>query len=174
VCTTVSMWTSQESDPRTAIVTGASGGLGRAIATALGKLGWKVGVGARRLDRLEETAEAVRKAGGTPFAHPLDVRDADSVARFFEAAEAELGVLEVLVNNAGMTTPGPLASLSADEVRQVFETNTLGSIYCAQEIVRRWQREGHHGGDLVFISSETGARPWPTTCVTALRRRRSS
>ena len=132
MCTNVSMWTNEAPGQRTAIVTGASAGLGRAIATALGELGWKVGIGARRLDRLDETAEAVTKAGGTPFAHVLDVTDPDSVARFFDAAEAALGGLEVLVNNAGMTTPGPLAELSANEVRQVFETNTLGSIYCAQ------------------------------------------
>lgn len=155
------MWNDDRPAPRTAVVTGASTGLGRAMAVALGELGWRVAIGARRADRLDETAAAVTGAGGTVFAHPLDVTDADSVARFFDAAEAELGGIEVLVNNAGMTTPGPVAALSADEIRRVFETNTLGSIYCAQQAIRRWQSSGRDDGDLVFISSETADRPWP-------------
>ena len=155
------MWTEDRPTPRTAVVTGASVGLGRAIAIALGEIGYRVAIGARRLDRLDETAAGVREAGGEVFAHALDVTDAASVTGFFEAAESALGPVEVLVNNAGMTTPGPISELSADEVRAVFETNTLGSIYCAQETVRRWQRDARSDGHIVFISSETASRPWP-------------
>ena len=155
------MWSDDRPAPRTAVVTGASTGLGRAVAVALGELGWKVAIGARRADRLAETASAVTDAGGSVFAHALDVTDADSVGRFFTAAESALGSIEVLVNNAGMTTPGPIAALSAEEIRRVFETNTLGSIFCAQEAIRRWQRDDRDDADLVFISSETADRPWP-------------
>jgi NAD(P)-dependent dehydrogenase (short-subunit alcohol dehydrogenase family) len=155
------MWSDDPVPTRTAMVTGASVGLGRAIATGLGELGWRVAIGARRRDRLEETAAAVEQAGGAVFSHELDVTDADSVARCFDAAEAALGPIEVLVNNAGMTTPGPLAALGPAEVRRVFETNTLGAIFCTQEVVRRWQRDGRSDGHLVFISSETADRPWP-------------
>lgn len=154
-------WPTERNEPRTVVVTGASTGLGRAIAISFGALGWPVAIGARRADRLEETARSVEAAGGRVFAHPLDVSNAGSVSDFYDAAEAELGRLEVLVNNAGMTTPGPIAKLSPEEIRQVFETNTLGAIYCARESIHRWQRDGFDCGDLVFISSETAAKPWP-------------
>jgi len=153
--------TPDQKERRSVVVTGASTGLGRAIATAFGALGWKVAIGARRADRLAETETAVTAAGGEVFAHPLDVTEPASIQAFYDAAEAALGPLEVLVNNAGMTTPGPVASLSADELKRVFETNTLGAIFCAQESIRRWERAGFERGDLIFISSETAARPWP-------------
>jgi len=161
------MWTSQTGDAngqsaaRTAAVTGASVGLGRAVAVALGGLGWRVAIGARRSDRLDETAAEVRAAGGVAFAHALDVTDPASVARFFEAATSELGTIEVLVNNAGIASPGPLVSQTADEVRRTIETNLLGAVYCSQETMRGWQRADFADGDLVFISSETANCPWP-------------
>ena len=84
------------------MVSGASSGIGRATAAALGELGWAVAIGARRLDRLEEAGGEVEAAGGTPFAYRLDVTDPASVDEFFAAAEDALGPIEVLVNNAGM------------------------------------------------------------------------
>ncbi len=65
---------------RTVIVTGASGGVGRATAVAVGGLGWNVAIGARRADALADTAELVEKAGGQPFAAPLDIDDIDDIA----------------------------------------------------------------------------------------------
>src|SRR5437879_5257253 len=85
--------------PRVAVVTGASAGIGRAIAVALGGLGWAVAVGARRAEELEVTAENVRDAGGTAYAHALDVREAASIDAFVDAAAAEIGPIDVLVNN---------------------------------------------------------------------------
>lgn len=157
------LWTpaAAAATPRTALVTGASSGLGRAIAIELGALGWRVAIGARRVDRLEETADAVREAGGTAFAHALDVADPRSVAAFFDAAESALATIEVVVNNAGMTTPGPIADLEPEAIRRTFEINTLGSIYCAREAIRRWASAGTRDGDLVFVSSETADDPWP-------------
>ena len=84
--------------PRTAIVTGASSGLGVAIARGLGALGWRVAVGARRLERLQETAQEIEEAGGRAFAHRLDVADPESVDGFFDAVEAEFGLVDVVVN----------------------------------------------------------------------------
>ena len=77
--------------PRVTIVTGASCGIGRAIAVALGECGDAVALGARRTDALEVTAELVLKAGGVPFVHELDVTDAASVDEFFTAVTAALG-----------------------------------------------------------------------------------
>jgi NADP-dependent 3-hydroxy acid dehydrogenase YdfG len=147
-------------EPRVSVVTGAGSGLGRAIAIGLGRLGWPVALGARRVERLEDTAKAVSEAGGRPFVHVLDVCDPASVEAFFAAAEAELGCVDVLVNNAGMAVPGELWEVTAEEVKQVFETNTLGPIYTSQTVIRAWRRRGH-GGDLVLISSEQSRTHWP-------------
>ncbi len=81
----MSMW-SDNSRTRTAAVTGASSGLGRAIAIGFGQLGWSVVIGARRVDRLHQTAAAVEAAGGRAIPLPLDVREPDSVQRFFDRA----------------------------------------------------------------------------------------
>ena len=67
---------------RVAVVTGASAGIGRAIAVALGALGWTVALGARRVEQLDETAKLVADAGGTPLVHPLDVTDSESIDAF--------------------------------------------------------------------------------------------
>src|SRR4051795_9085511 len=68
---------------RVAVVSGAGSGIGQAIAVKFGTLGWRVAIGGRRLDRLEQTASLVAEAGGTPFVQSLDVTDPDSVEEFF-------------------------------------------------------------------------------------------
>src|SRR5260370_15537117 len=88
-------------DGRMAIGTGAGSGIGGAVALAFGALGWRVALGARRIDRLEDAAVEVRDRGGQAFVHALDVTDPASVDAFFAAAEHGLGPLDVLVNNAG-------------------------------------------------------------------------
>ena len=148
------------SDERTALVTGASSGIGAAVAVELGGLGWRVGLGARRVDRLEETAAAVRDAGGTAFAHALDVTDADSVAAWFVAVEAELGPVDALVNNAGMATPGWLHRTAPDAIKREVETNLLGPILTSQILIATLRERGARG-DIVFITSDATrhARP---------------
>ncbi len=73
-------------EARTALVTGSSSGIGAATARALGELGWAVALGARRVERLEEVASEVAKAGGRPFAFALDVTQPDSIETVFAAA----------------------------------------------------------------------------------------
>jgi len=148
------------SEKRTALVTGASSGIGVAIAVELGSLGWRVGLGARRVDRLEETAAAVRDAGGTAFAHALDVTDATSVATCFAAVEAELGPVDALVNNAGMATPGWLHRTPPDAIKREVETNLLGPILTSQVLIAALRDRGDRG-DIVFITSDATrhARP---------------
>ncbi|MDQ1450032.1 MAG: hypothetical protein QOC79_3003, partial [Actinomycetota bacterium] len=80
---------------RVAVVTGASAGIGRAIAVALGGLGWTVGLGARRVELLDETAKIVADAGGTALAHPLDVTDPASIDAFCTYIHAHAGTIEV-------------------------------------------------------------------------------
>jgi NAD(P)-dependent dehydrogenase (short-subunit alcohol dehydrogenase family) len=147
-------------EQRTAIVTGASSGIGRATACAFGARGWKVAVGARRDVRLEGTAAEVEAAGGKPFAHILDVTDARSIDAFFVAVERALGPVDVLVNNAGMSTPGRFHTIDDDALRREVETNLLGPMLLSRRAITSLM-ERDAPGDLVFISSDATrhARP---------------
>jgi len=145
---------------RTAIVTGASSGIGRAIACAFGAESWKVAVGARREDRLGEVAAEIETAGGEPFAHPLDVTDPRSIEDFFTAAEDALGPVNTLVNNAGTSTPGRFHTIDDDALRREVDTNLLGPMLASRRAIRSMLARSS-AGDLVFISSDATrhARP---------------
>ncbi|MGQ0802824.1 MAG: SDR family oxidoreductase [Actinomycetota bacterium] len=149
-----------EGEKKVAIVTGASSGIGRAIAPALGRLGWAVAIGARRTDRLEDAAGEITAAGGEAYAHHLDVTDPDSVDEFFDATEKALGGIDVLVNNAGMAVPGEFHRAAVDDLRCEVETNLLGPMYLSRRAIASMLDRGS-GGDLVFISSDAtrNARP---------------
>ncbi len=144
---------------RVAVVTGASSGIGRAIAVALGALGWRVALGARRGDELEETAKIVIEAGGEAFPKPMDVTDQRSVDAFMTAAEDGLGPIDVLVNNAGIAIPGPFWDLAPEQLDREVRTNLLGPMLCARRVVRSMIRRGT--GDVVFVSSDTARAPRP-------------
>ena len=148
------------SEPRGAIVTGASSGIGRAVAIEFGRLGWRVALGARRRDRLEEAASEVVEAGGRAHAHRLDVQDADSIAEFFAAAEAAVGPVDVVVSNAGVATPGWLHELPVDAVRRDVLTNLLGPLLLSRLAIGSLRARGGPG-DLVFITSDATRHPRP-------------
>jgi NADP-dependent 3-hydroxy acid dehydrogenase YdfG len=147
-------------EPRTAVVTGASSGIGATIAIELGRLGWRVGIGARRLDRLEETAAAVGAAGGEPFSHTLDVSDLSSIDAFFPAVEGALGPVDVLVNNAGVSNPGWLHEVAADAIQHEVATNLIGPLLATRNVVGSL-RARRAPGHIVFITSDAtrNARP---------------
>jgi NAD(P)-dependent dehydrogenase (short-subunit alcohol dehydrogenase family) len=145
---------------RLAVVTGASAGIGRAIAVALGGLGWSVAVGARRVEQLRETAALVRDAGGTAYAHVLDVCEPASIDAFLEAAAAEVGPIDVLVNNAGTAAPGALHDMDDDLHARIIATNLLGPILLSKRVVADL-RERKAPGDIVFISSDATVNPRP-------------
>jgi len=144
---------------RIAVVTGASAGLGACVARSLGRLGWRVGLGARREDRLEQVAAAVREAGGTPFTGALDVSDARSVDQFFDATEKEFGPVEVVVSNAGVCIPALAHEIAAGDLASEVTTNLLGAMYVARRAIPAMIERG--AGDLVFISSDTARSPRP-------------
>ncbi|MFP8873921.1 MAG: SDR family NAD(P)-dependent oxidoreductase [Myxococcota bacterium] len=151
---------SQPNEARTAVVTGASSGLGVAIAEALGALGYRVAVGARRLDRLEQTARQVESAGGRSLAHRLDVADSESVETFFAAVEEAFGPVDVLINNAGLSHPAPVHALDLDRVREEFDVNLLGAVQMSRRSLGPLIEQGLPG-DLVFISSDAARFPRP-------------
>jgi NADP-dependent 3-hydroxy acid dehydrogenase YdfG len=146
--------------PRTALVTGSTSGIGLAVAEAFGALGWRVAVGARRADRLDDAVAAVERAGGRGFGAPLDICDPDSIDAFVSDAEKALGPIDVLVNNAGGMKPGRLHELPVETIRESIETNLLGGLYVTRRVLRGLVPRGS-GGDLVFISSRAAVLPWP-------------
>jgi NADP-dependent 3-hydroxy acid dehydrogenase YdfG len=144
-------------EARTALVTGASSGIGAAIAKAFGALGWRVAIGARRTDRLAEVALEVDKAGGRGFAHPLDVTQADSIDAFVDAARAALGPADVVVSNAGVGVPNLLHEARVEDLRREIDTNLFGPILLARRVIPALVELGR--GDLVFVSSLNAVAP---------------
>jgi NADP-dependent 3-hydroxy acid dehydrogenase YdfG len=149
---------------RVAVVTGASAGVGRATAIAFGRLGWTVALGARRVDRLEETAFEVRAAGGTPHVHALDVTDPDSVDAFFAAVEEHAGPADVLVNNAGLGLLGAIAEVSTERIRAQVDTNLVGALLCTRRMTSALLAVDRPG-DVVFISSDSVDETYPHMLV---------
>jgi NAD(P)-dependent dehydrogenase (short-subunit alcohol dehydrogenase family) len=137
---------------KTALVTGASSGLGRHFARVLSEAGAKVAIAARRLDRLQQLATELRAAGGSAAAVELDVTDRASIARAFDAAEAELGPVTVLVNNAGVPAGSYFLKMSDAEWRGVMDVNLDGVFRVGQEAARRMSA-GKSGGSIINIAS---------------------
>jgi NADP-dependent 3-hydroxy acid dehydrogenase YdfG len=144
---------------RVAAVSGASSGIGRAIAVALGELGWRVALGARRGDELQETARIVIEAGGEAFPMTVDVTDAHSVDEWVTTAENSLGPIDALVNNAGIAIPGPFWELAPEQLEREVRTNLLGPMLCTRRVLRSMIDRGT--GDVVFVSSDTARAPRP-------------
>jgi NAD(P)-dependent dehydrogenase (short-subunit alcohol dehydrogenase family) len=146
-------------DRRPAVVTGASSGLGRAIAVALGAAGHPVALGARRRGRLEEAVEEIRTAGGEAVALPLDLHDGASVERFAKEAEAVQGPTEVLVSCAGDVQPGDVVDMPPEDFLRQLEVNLLGPQRLLHHLVAGMVERRR--GDVVLVSSESADSPWP-------------
>lgn len=142
---------------KTALVTGASGGLGESFAHALAANGARVMVTARRQDALERVAGDIRAEGGQAHAAVMDVLDTDSIAAAFDAAEAVFGVPDIIVCNAGVTVTKPALDLSPAEWHQVLNTNLTGCWFTSQEAARRLIAVSR-GGSIINISSILGIR----------------
>lgn len=119
-------------DGQTAVVTGGGTGLGREAAFALASAGASVVVCGRTRDRLGETVDAIEQTGGKAHAELLDVADPDLVTRCFAKLAAELGPLDILVNNAAVTHQAASSEQSPQDWQRVVATNLSGSFYCAQ------------------------------------------
>jgi NADP-dependent 3-hydroxy acid dehydrogenase YdfG len=142
-----------------ALVTGASAGIGAAIAVGLASSGFSVALGARRMERLGEVARAVEGEGGRAFAHRLDVSRAESIDEFVTAAEAALGPPEVVVSNAGVGVPGLLHEVASAELEAELRTNLLGPMLLARRVLPAML--ARRRGDLVFVSSMNVVEPRP-------------
>lgn len=144
---------------RPAVVTGASSGIGAATALALAAAGYPVALGARRTDKCEDVATAIRDAGGEAFVHALDITDADSVESFVKAASAELGDIEVLVNNAGAVGPGVIHEVESERFARELDLNVVGAHRMVHAIAPGMV--DRRRGDVVFVSSDVAVRARP-------------
>lgn len=142
---------------RRIMVTGASRGIGRAVAMALAAEGAAVGLVSRSLTELELTASGIRAQGGVAAVATMDVTDADSVERATEAIVAELGGLDVLVNNSGVLTAARLLDTSVEEWDRVLGTNLRGTFLCCRAVGRHLVGQG--SGKVINIASSFGMKP---------------
>ena len=144
---------------RTALVTGASSGLGRHFAGVLAQAGARVALAARRTDALAETKAAIEAAGGTALVVAMDVTDSTSVSTAVAQAWDGLGRIDILVNNAGVTATRPFLDMSEEEWDRVVDTNLTGCARVAREVARRMRDHGDgKGGSIVNIASILGMR----------------
>jgi 3-oxoacyl-[acyl-carrier protein] reductase len=140
---------------RIALVTGASSGLGLRFAEVLAANGAAVALVARRADKLKEATARIEKSGGKAIAIEADVMDRTAMNRAFDRAEAALGTVSILVNNAGVAHSTRAIDLSEEEWRRVVGTNLDAVFFWAQEGARRMLKAGAKGA-IVNIASVLG------------------
>jgi len=149
--------------PRSAIVTGAGSGIGRAVALALLEAGWSVALAGRRLDPLA-TVCAESGAGPRALAIATDVTDEHAVAALFASTVEHFGRLDLLFNNAGANyARGPIEDLDYKAWREVVDVNVNGMFLCAREAVRTMKRQSPQGGRIINNGSISAHAPRPNT-----------
>src|SRR3954468_5332867 len=139
---------------RTALVTGASRGIGKACALALAKSGYRVALAARSLENLQQTESLVRNAGVESYSVAIDVSDSGSIKAGFEKAARDFGRLDILINNAGVTKDGLAVRMKEQDWHVVLETNLSGAFFAIQQVLPAMMRE--RWGRIVNISSVVG------------------
>jgi NAD(P)-dependent dehydrogenase (short-subunit alcohol dehydrogenase family) len=137
---------------RIAIVSGIGPGMGRDISLAFAREGADVVLAARGAEKLESVGAEVRARGRRALCVPTDIADADGCRRLADAAHAEFGRIDILVNNAfkGGVEP-PIAEASVEHWRRIFDVNVFGSLQLTQAVIPHMRRQG--GGSIVFINS---------------------
>lgn len=144
---------------RTALVTGASRGIGRACALALASVGNRIVVAARNSKKLEEVAGEIRSSGGEAFVLEIDLSSHESIKAAIGKASKEFGRIDILVNNAGVTKDGLAIRMKQQDWESVIQTNLSGSFYAIQEVLQGMMRE--RWGRIVNISSVVGEKGNP-------------
>jgi 3-oxoacyl-[acyl-carrier protein] reductase len=137
---------------KTALVTGASQGLGARFAKVLAARGAKVALAARQVEKLEALKGEIEQAGGVASAMRLDVNDRASVDACLDYVEQDLGPLDILINNAGVAISKPVLEQTEDDWDKVVDTNLKGAFFMAQAAAKRMAARGK-GGSIVNIAS---------------------
>ncbi len=153
---------------RVAFITGASGGLGEQFAKTLSQAGAAVVLAGRRTDRLMALRAHIEAEGGDAHAVALDVTDTASIKAAIAHAETEVGAIDILVNNSGVSTTQRLQEVTEDDYDFVFNTNTRGAFFVAQEVAKRMiaRAKGaapgtYVGGRIINIASMAGLKVLP-------------
>jgi len=136
---------------RVAVITGASSGIGWALARALAADGARVGLVARRREELERLAAEIARAGGTAAVAPADVAERQAVVAAVGDLAARLGPVDLLVANAGVGAPTRLEPFNVAEIEKMFRVNTLGVVYAIEAVLPEMLRRGR--GHLAAVSS---------------------
>ncbi|MCX6591777.1 MAG: 3-oxoacyl-[acyl-carrier-protein] reductase [Acidobacteria bacterium] len=139
---------------RTAFVTGASRGIGRACALQLAAAGYRVALGARNRELLEQVAQEIRAAGGEAFAVTIDLGSQESIKEAMATVAKEFGVITVLVNNAGITRDGLSMRMKREDWDAVLNTNLSGAFFCCQQAMPGMMKE--RWGRIINIASVVG------------------
>ena len=139
---------------RVVAVTGASSGIGEAIALSCARAGATVALAARRADRIELLRERIEEGGARAIAVPADVGEESQARAFVERAHAELGRLDVLVNNAGVMLLGPIENAPTEEWRRMIHANVFGVLYCTHAALPLMRVQG--SGHIINVSSVAG------------------
>ncbi len=144
---------------RTALVTGASRGIGRACAMALAGAGNRLVLAARTAEKLEEVASEIRANGGEAFVVEMDLMQRESIKTAIGKAAKEFGRIDILVNNGGITKDQLAVRMKQQDWEAVIQTNLSGSFYAVQEVLQSMMRE--RWGRIVNISSVVGEKGNP-------------
>ncbi len=145
------------------VVTGASSGIGEAVAVAFAQRGAKVVVTARRKERLDALADRIERAGGTALAIRCDVSDPNQLSSLPVVVEEAFGPCDVLINNAGLPGGGAFADLTYEQIARVVNVNVLGVMYGSRAFVPGMIKRGR--GHIVNIASLAGLFATPGAAV---------
>jgi 3-oxoacyl-[acyl-carrier protein] reductase len=144
---------------RTALITGASRGIGRACAVALANPAYRLILAARSVDKLEETAQLTQSAGSETYVLEMDLANSESITAAMAKAIKEFGRIDILVNNAGVTKDGLAVRMKKADWESVINTNLNGSFYAIQQVLKGMMSE--RWGRIVNISSVVGEKGNP-------------
>jgi len=143
---------------KTAIVTGSSSGIGKAIAKRFAAEGANVVTNSRSASRAQRTADEITADGGTAVAVEADVSKESDIDRLLTDATDAFGTVDVLVNNAGTESIVPAMEVTREEWQSELDVNLTGTFFCAQAVARHMIEEGD-GGQIINVSSILGTRP---------------
>jgi NAD(P)-dependent dehydrogenase (short-subunit alcohol dehydrogenase family) len=153
---------------RVALITGASGGLGAQFAKTLAASGAAVVLASRRMDKLKDLCAEIEAEGGDAHAVQLDVTNTASIKAAGAHAETEVGSIDILVNNSGVSTTQRVQDVSEEDYDFVFNTNTKGAFFVAQEVGKRMLARAkgaapgsYTGGRIINIASMAGLKVLP-------------
>lgn len=153
---------------RVAFITGASSGLGAQFAKTLSRAGAAVVLASRRVDRLKDLRAQIEGEGGDAHVTELDVTDHDSIKSAVAHAETEVGSIDILINNSGVSTTQRIQDVTEEDYDFMFNTNVKGAFFVAQEVGKRMLARAkgsapgtYTGGRIVNIASMAGLRVLP-------------